>query len=203
MFYKTSEPHGLPHNPFKSCVVPRPIAWVTSMSASGVLNLAPYSFFNALTDDPPMIMLAFNGYHDHGGEKDTLANIKATGEFVINMVPLSQKEAMNVTTEGVAPEVDEIELARLQTKPSRLVRPPRVAAAPIHFECEFYSEIELPCNQADSINRMIIGRVIGIHIDDTVLVDGMVDLGKINPLARLGYMQYTSVQDIFALQRPG
>ena len=171
MFYKTSEPHGLPHNPFKSCVVPRPIAWVTSMSASGVLNLAPYSFFNALTDDPPMIMLAFNGYHDHGGEKDTLANIKATGEFVINMVPLSQKEAMNVTTEGVAPEVDEIELARLQTKPSRLVRPPRVAAAPIHFECEFYSEIELPCNQADSINRMIIGRVIGIHIDDTVLVD--------------------------------
>ena len=203
MFYKTSEPHGLPHNPFKSCVVPRPIAWVTSMSASGVLNLAPYSFFNALTDDPPMIMLAFNGYHDHGGEKDTLANIKATGEFVINMVPLSQKEAMNVTTEGVAPEVDEIELARLQTKPSRLVRPPRVAAAPIHFECEFYSEIELPCNQADSINRMIIGRVIGIHIDDAVLVDGMVDLGKINPLARLGYMQYTSVQDIFALQRPG
>ena len=203
MFYKTSEPHGLPHNPFKSCVVPRPIAWVTSMDAEGVLNLAPYSFFNALTDSPPMIMLSFNGYHDHGGEKDTLANIKSTREFVINMVPLALKDAMNVTTEGVAHEVDEIELARLETLPSELVRPPRVAAAPIHFECEFYSEIELPCTQPNSINRMVIGSVIGIHINDEILVDGMVDLGKVNPLARLGYMQYTSVQDIFTMNRPG
>ena len=203
MFYKTSEPHGLPHNPFKSCVVPRPIAWVTTMDADGVPNLAPYSFFNALCDSPPMIMISFNGYHDHGGEKDTLANIKATREFVINMVPLALKDAMNITTEGVAHEVDEIQLAELETAPSKLVRPPRVAAAPIHFECEFYSEIELPCTQPDSINRMVIGSVIGVHISDEVLVDGMVDLGKINPLARLGYMQYTSVQDIFAMNRPG
>ena len=203
MFYKTSEPHGLPHNPFKSCVVPRPIAWVTSMDADGVLNLAPYSFFNALTDNPPMIMLSFNGYHEHGGEKDTLANIKATREFVINMVPLALKDAMNVTTEGVAHEVNEIELAQLETEPSELVRPPRVAAAPIHLECEFFSEIELPCHQPNSINRMVLGSVVGIHIRDEVLVDGMVDLGKVNPLARLGYMQYTSVQDIFTMQRPG
>ena len=202
MFYKTSEPHGLPHNPFKSCVVPRPIAWVTSMDAQGVLNLAPFSFFNALTDNPPMIMIAFNGYHDHGGEKDTLANIKATREFVVNMVPLALKDAMNTTTAGVAHEVDEIELAGLETAPSELIRPPRVAAVPIHFECEFYSEIELPCNQPDSINRMIIGSVLGIHISDDVLVDGLIDLGKINPLARLGYMQYTSVQDIFVMTRP-
>jgi flavin reductase (DIM6/NTAB) family NADH-FMN oxidoreductase RutF len=202
MFYKTSEPHGLPHNPFKSCVVPRPIAWVTTMDADGVLNLAPYSFFNALTDNPPMIMISFNGYHAHGGEKDTLANIKATREFVINMVPLALKDAMNITTGNVAHEVNEIELAELETEPSELVKPPRVAAAPIHLECEFYSEIELPCNNPDSINRMVLGSVVGVHIRDEVLVDGMVDLGKINPLARLGYMQYTSVQDIFKMNRP-
>jgi flavin reductase (DIM6/NTAB) family NADH-FMN oxidoreductase RutF len=118
-------------------------------------------------------------------------------------VPLALKDAMNITTEGVAHEVDEIQLAELETAPSNLVRPPRVAAAPIHFECEFHSEIELPCTQPDSINRMVIGSVIGVHISDEVLVDGMVDLGKINPLARLGYMQYTSVQDIFAMNRPG
>ena len=202
MFYKTSEPHGLPHNPFKSCVAPRPIAWVTSMNARGGFNLAPFSFFNALADDPPMIMLAFNGYHDHGGEKDTLSNIKATREFVVNMVPLALKDAMNTTTAGVSHEIDEIELAGLETAPSKLVEPPRVAAAPIHMECEFYSEIELPCHQANSINRVIIGSVLGIHITDEVLVDGMVDLGKVNPLARLGYMQYTSVQEIFSMPRP-
>lgn len=202
MFYKTSEHHGLPHNPFKSCVVPRPIAWVSSIHPNGVLNLAPFSFFNAVASDPPMVMIAFNGYHEHGGEKDTLFNIKSSGEFVINMVSLALKDAMNVTTAPVAHEVDEIDLAGLQVEKSELVKPPRVAAAPIHLECEFFQEIELPCTLEDSINRTIIGNVLGVHISDDVLVDGLVDLNKINPLARLGYMQYTSVQDIFSMMRP-
>ena len=202
MFYKTSDHHGLPHSPFKSCVVPRPIAWVSTIHPDGTLNLAPFSFFNALADDPPMVMIAFNGYHEHGGEKDTLFNIKASGDFVVNMVPLALKDAMNTTTADVAPEVDEIDLAELATEASELVKPPRVAAAPIHLECELYQEIELPCTRDDSINRMIIGKVLGVHIHDDVLIDGLIDLSKVNPLARLGYMQYTSVQDIFVMSRP-
>lgn len=202
MFYKTSEPHGLPHDPFKSCVAPRPIAWVSSLHPDGTINLAPYSFFNALTSDPPMVMISFNGYHQHGGEKDTLYNIKARGEFVVNMVPLELKEAMNVTTANVASEIDELALAGLTTEPSELVKPPRVKESPIHLECEFYQEIELPCTLPNSINTMIIGTVIGVHISERVLVDGLVDLSRIKPLARLGYMQYTAVDELFAMNRP-
>ena len=143
MFYKSDEPHGLPHDPFKSCIVPRPIAWVSSMHPDGAVNLAPFSFFNALASDPPMVMIAFNGYHEHGGEKDTLYNIKSTGEFVVNMVPLSLKDAMNTTTAPVKHEVDEMELAGLSPEDSILVKPPRVREAPIHLECEFYQELKL------------------------------------------------------------
>ncbi len=202
MFYKTSEAHGLPHNPFKSCVAPRPIAWVSSMHPDSAINLAPYSFFNALSSDPPMVMISFNGYHQHGGEKDTLYNIKASGEFVINMVPLGLKDAMNVTTANVRHEVDEFELAGLMTEDSVLVKPPRVREAPIHLECELFQEVKLPCTLPDSINRMIIGRVLGVHIRDEVLVDGLVDLSLIKPLARLGYMQYSAVEEAFVMMRP-
>jgi flavin reductase (DIM6/NTAB) family NADH-FMN oxidoreductase RutF len=202
VFYKTSEPHGLPHDPFKSCVAPRPIAWVSSIHPNGTVNLAPYSFFNALSSDPPTVMISFNGYHAHGGEKDTLYNIKASGEFVVNMVPLELKDAMNATTANAGHDVDEFELAGLTAEASALVRPPRVAQAPIHLECAFHQEIELPCTAPDSINRMIIGRVLGVHISDEVLVDGLVDLNRIKPLARLGYMQYSAVESLFAMARP-
>ena len=202
MFYKTDEPHGLPHDPFKSCVAPRPIAWVSSLHPSGAVNLAPYSFFNALASDPPLVMVSFNGYHAHGGEKDTLANIKAMREFVVNMVPLALKDAMNASTANVGHDVNEFELAELTMEDSTLVKPPRVREAPIHLECELHQEIELPCSKPDSINRMIIGRVLGVHIDDEVLVDGLVDLTRIKPLARLGYMQYAAVEDLFSMARP-
>lgn len=202
MFYKTDEPHGLPHDPFKSCVAPRPIAWVSSIHPNGTVNLAPYSFFNALSSDPPTVMISFNGYHAHGGEKDTLYNIKASGEFVVNMVPLALKDAMNATTANVGHEVDEFGLAGLSAAASELVRPPRVAEAPIHLECALHQEIELPCTLPDSINRMIIGRVLGVHISDDVLVDGLIDLGRIKPLARLGYMQYSAVESLFTMARP-
>ena len=203
MFYKTNEHHGLAHNPFKSCVVPRPIAWVSSIHPDGDVNLAPFSFFNALADDPPMVMIAFNGYHDHGGEKDTLFNIKTSKEFVVNMVPHTLMNAMNITTESVAPEINEIDLAGLETQASELVKPPRVKASPVHLECELYQQIDLPCTKPDSSNQMIIGSVLGVHIHDDVLVDGVIDLNKVTPLARLGYRQYSSVEDIFELNRPG
>ena len=203
MFYKTDEPHGLPHDPFKSCVVPRPIAWVTTQHPNGSVNLAPYSFFNALASEPPMVMIAFNGYHNDGGEKDSLHNIKASGDFVVNMVPLALQDAMNLSSGPHAHDVDELALAGLTAAPSQLVTPPRVAEAPVHLECELFQEIELPCTQPDSINRMIIGRVVGIHIDDGVMVDGMIDIDRIKPLARLGYQDYTKVDSIFKMTRPG
>ena len=162
----------------------------------------PYSFFNALASDPPLVMISFNGYHAHGGEKDTLFNIKATGEFVVNMVPLALKDAMNASTANVPHEVNEFELAGLTAEESVLVKPPRVREAPIHLECRLHQEVELPCTLPGSINRMIIGRVHGVHISDEVLVDGLVDLTRIKPLARLGYMQYAAVEDLFAMARP-
>ena len=203
VFYKTSEPHGLPHDPFKSCIVPRPIAWVTSIHPNGAINLAPFSFFNALASDPPIVMIAFTGYHQHGGEKDTLHNIKTSGEFVVNMVPLALKDAMNTTTAPLDHGVNEMELAGLTAEPSALVKPPRVAEAQIHLECEFFQEIELPCTLDNSINRTILGKVLGVHINDAVLSDGLVDLDKIKPLARLGYQEYTAVDNVFKMTRPG
>jgi len=203
VFYKTCEPHGLPHDPFKSCIVPRPIAWVTSIHPNGAINLAPFSFFNALASDPPIVMIAFTGYHQHGGEKDTLHNIKTSGEFVVNMVPLALKDAMNATTAPFDHGVSELEMAGLTAEPSALVKPPRVAEAPIHLECEFFQEIELPCTLEDSINCTILGKVLGVHINDAVLSDGLIDLDKIKPLARLGYQEYTAVDNIFKMTRPG
>ena len=202
VFYKADEDHGLPHDPFKSCVVPRPIAWVSSIHPNGAINLAPFSFFNALASNPKLVMISFNGYHQHGDEKDSLFNIKSSGEFVLNMVSLAMKDAMNTTTAEVPHEINEIELAGLATEESILVKPPRVSAAPIHLECVFHQEIKLPCTLENSINTMIIGRVLGIHIKDEVLSDGLIDLDKIKPMARLGYQQYTAVDNIFTMKRP-
>ena len=149
-----------------------------------------------------MVMISFTGYHQHGGEKDSLFNIKSSGEFVVNMVPLALKEAMNTTTEPVPHEVNELELAGLNTEDSVLVKPPRVREAPIHMECELFQEIKLPCTLKNSINTTIIGKVLGIHIKEEVLTDGIIDLSKIKPLARLGYNQYTCVDKIFTMKRP-
>lgn len=202
MFYRTDKPHGLPHDPFKSCVVPRPIAWVSTVHPNGSINLAPFSFFNAIASDPPMVMISFNGPHRFGGDKDTLSNIKATGEFVVNMVPFGLSASMNETCADVAPEVNEFELAGLHTVESVTVKPPRVSEAPIHLECVLHQQINLPCTREKSSNTMVIGKVLAIHIDDEVLSNGLVDLKKIRPLARLGYQQYTSVREVFALARP-
>ena len=202
MFYQTDQSHGLPHDPFKSCVVPRPIAWVSSIHPNGTVNLAPFSFFNGLASDPPMVMISFTGYHEHGGEKDSLFNIKSSGDFVINIVPAELTEAMNITTAPVGHEIDELALANLTSEKSILVKPPRVSEAPINMECEFFQEIKLPCTLQNSINTTIIGKVLGIHIKDEVLVDGMIDLSKIKPLARLGYNQYTTVDNVFTMTRP-
>jgi len=201
MFYRTDQPHGLPHNPFKSCVVPRPIGWISSLSAEGAVNLAPYSYFNAICGEPPMVMFSSGGRQPHG-PKDSLTNAEATGEFVCNMATWDLRQPMNETSAAHPSEMNEFDAAGLETEPSEMVKPPRVLAAPIHLECVLHQIVELPCETEGERNAMCIGRVVGIHIRDEVLKDGMVDTEKIRPLARLGYQDYTSVQQVVEMVRP-
>ena len=199
MFYETKDKrHGLPHDPFKSCIVPRPIGWITTISRDGVVNLAPYSFFNGVAEDPPMVMFSSNG-----PAKDSLVNCEQTGEFVANLATWDLRDRMNRTSAPVEPEVDEFALAELEPAPARLVKPPRVKAAPIHMECLYLQTVELPCGTPNGRNAMVLGRVIGIHIDESVLTDGLVDMAKLRPIARLGYKDYTRVDLVFSMTRPG
>jgi flavin reductase (DIM6/NTAB) family NADH-FMN oxidoreductase RutF len=199
MFYETSRnDHGLPHDPIKSCVVPRPIGWISTLSAAGGLNLAPYSFFNLVATNPALVMYASNGRTPYG-DKDTLTNISETGEFVVNMATWDQRDEMFRSSAVLPPEVDEFAHAGLSTLPSKLVRPPRVAGAPIHLECIHHQTLELPHDDPGGRNALVIGRVVGVHIDDAVIQNGRVDLGLIQPIARLGYGDYARVDTIFSM----
>ena len=202
MFYETSDnDHGLPYDPFKSCIVPRPIGWISTIDGNGLINLAPYSFFNGVSGDPPMVMFASNGRQPHGS-KDTVTNCEETGEFVVNLATWSLRKNMNQTSAAVPPDVNEMELAELAMASSDLVNPPRVKDTPIHMECQHFQTIDLPCHKQDHRNAIVIGRVLGIHIDDSLLVDGKVDLNRCRPIARLGYMEYSRVDYIFTMERP-
>lgn len=202
MFYETKDSHGLPHNPFKSLVVPRPIGWISSRDPEGRVNLAPFSYFNAVADDPPTVMFSAGGKHLEGGHKDTPLNVEATGEFVFNLATWELREKMNLTSARAPRGWDEFKLAGLTPVPARLVDLPMVKESPVHFECRYLQTVELPSADPDYPNKVVFGRVIAIHIDDNVIVDGKVDLAAIKPIARLGYMDYTVVETIFTMHRP-
>jgi flavin reductase (DIM6/NTAB) family NADH-FMN oxidoreductase RutF len=203
-FYASDQPHGLRHNPFKSLVAPRPIGWVSTVSKAGVVNLAPFSFFNAVADAPPIVVFACNGSHKHGGAKDTLANIRETGEFVCSIATWELREPMNLTSANAAHGVDEMALAGLAAAPSRLVRPPRVAAAPAALECVLHQIVELPSTRPDAANNTVFGRVVGVHINRAIIRDGLIDMTRFQPIARLGYNDYAVVRpdDVFTMRRP-
>ena len=202
MFYETaSNDHGLPHDPLKCCIAPRPIGWISTISRDGIVNLAPYSYFNGVSTDPPMVMFAA-GPARSGGLKDSVVNSQETGEFVVNIVTWDLREQMNLSSASVPPEVDEMALAGLETAPSRLVAPPRVAASPMHLECRYHQTVELPADASGGANVVVIGHVVGVHISDDVLSGGMVDAAKLRLLARLGYNDYTTVDTVFAMERP-
>ena len=197
MFYETNEnKHGMAHDPFKALVAPRPIGWISSLDADGIVNLAPYSFFNAVSDRPPFVMFSSSG------RKDSIRNIEAAGEFVCSLATYDLKDQMNTTSAMVGPEVDEMALAGLTPAPCNLVKPPRVAESPVAFECKFYKTIVLPGLNGAEGNLVVLGEVVGIHIDDDVIVDGRVDTAKMRPIARLGYMDYSVVDAVFSLDRP-
>ncbi len=203
MFYRTDEPHGLPHNPFNALVTPRPIGWISSVDGAGNVNLAPYSFFNAVSYSPPQVMFAASGYHTEGGLKDSVRNIQETGEFVVNMVNWELREAMNVTSTAAPKNVDEFEVAGLEKETAEMVAPPRVKGCPAHLECVYTQTVELERADEAAANLVVFGKVVGIHIRDDVMRDGMVDMSKTDMVGRIGYMDYVRVNDIFTMQRPG
>ena len=198
MFYETEKnDHGLPHNPFKAIVAPRPIGWISSLDKDGKANLAPYSFFNAVCDTPPIVMFSSSGY------KDSVSNIDATGEFVCNMASFGLKDEMNQSSAPVEHGVSEFDLAGLEMAASQLVTPPRVAKAVTALECKHLQTLRLKTlTGGETDNYVVFGQVVGIHIDDSILVDGMVDVTLYKPLSRLGYMDYASVTEVFQMGRP-
>ena len=202
MYYETDKNnHGLRYNPLKACVAPRPIGWMTTLSAAGVINLAPFSFFNLLSYDPPFVMFSAGTHEGDAGKKDTVANIEATCEFVYNMATWAQKDQMNRTAMILDRAVDEMAAAGLEPLPSRLVRPPRVKGSPVHFECRLHQIVQLPGNKPKSEHHLVIGQVIAVHIEDAAITDGLVDLIKIRPIARLGYKDYISVESTFQMEK--
>lgn len=199
MFYRPEDGHGLPHNPFNALITPRPIAWVSTQDAEKVANLAPYSFFNGTAYVPPQVMFASTGTKpDQDNGKDTLANIRATGVFCINIVEEAMKDAMNTSTEGFAKDVDEFTRAGLTAARCASIDCPRLADAPASIECKVTQIIQL----AGDNNYVIHGAVTGIHMRDTCIVDGIFDVTTFRPLARLGYRDYSVVDNTFTLARP-
>lgn len=197
MFYEPSLGHGLPHDPFKAIVAPRPIGWISTQGRNGDLNLAPYSFYNALTTDPHLVWFSSEG------EKDSVVFARETGEFVVNLVGRGLAERMNASSVDAPLGVSEFDYAGLSTAPSRLVRPPRVAGAHAALECKL-TEIFRPKTITGelSVAHVVVGQVIGVFINDAVLTDGLFDVVKAGTVARLGYMDYTAVTETFAMRRP-
>lgn len=204
MFYEPAKNnHGLRFAPFKSCMVPRPIAWVSTVDAKGVINLSPFSQSNILGWDPPYVMFSAFTRFD-GRRKDSVANAEETGEFVFNMATYALRDAVVLTSAIEEPGIDEMAQAGLTPAPSRLVKPPRVAESPISLECKHYQTTVLPSETAGLYNSVVIGRVVGIHIDDSIITaSGKLDMLKARPLARMGYLDYTSVTEVFELRPAG
>ena len=204
MYYEPGNiPHGLPHDPFKSCVIPRPIGWISTVDADGRDNLAPFSQFQNVTFDPPIVMFSAN-QDTTGRRKDSVRNAEQTGEFVWNMATWALREAVNVTAEELPHGVDEFERAGLRKLPSRKVRPARVAGSPIQFECLYLNTLRFPGTPPMGSADVVFGRVVAIHIDDEVIdAKGMIDVLKIQPIARMGYFDYTCVDNKFQMVIPG
>ncbi len=200
MFYDTLEnKHGLKHDPFKALAVPRPIGWISTKSRDGIVNLAPYSFFNAVGDKPHYV--AFSS----GGIKDTLKNVTDSGEFVCNLATYDLRHHMNMTSATVPYGVDEFAIGELTAAPCRIVQAPRVKEAAAAFECRLHQTVELPgVGKYQGSHFLVIGLVVGIHIDDKYIKDGLVDTGAMKPIARLGYMDYAVVtpESMFSIIRP-
>jgi flavin reductase (DIM6/NTAB) family NADH-FMN oxidoreductase RutF len=198
--------HSDLYNTLLNSVAPRPIAWVSTISASGQLNLAPFSFFNAVCADPPLLAFApglrrpKQAEGGHGDAKDTLRNIRETKEFVVNVVTYELREAMNLTSGEYDASVNEFEVAKVTPQPSKVVRSPRVAESPVSFECILHQILDF--SQAPTSSSLVIGKIVSIHINDAHLKDGRLDRNSLDLIGRMGGMQYTRTTQRFEMVRP-
>ena len=186
MFYEPRKKnHGLPHDPYNAIVGPRPIGWITSMNSEGQINLAPYSFFTSVSSDPPMVMFASDG------RKHTIDFVEQTGEFVCNLAVWDLRMHVKDTSLPFPRGIDEMAAVGLEAAPSTLVKPPRVKASPCALECKWLRTIRLNDIDGNPAPRFIaFGQVIGIHIDERFIKDGLLDSGAMMPIARAGYQEY-------------
>jgi flavin reductase (DIM6/NTAB) family NADH-FMN oxidoreductase RutF len=199
LFYEPKNGHGLPHNPYNAIVTPRPIGWISTRGTDGVDNLAPYSFFNATAYVPPQVMFASTGHKaDRGDSKDSVGNIRDTGVFCVNIVEYAMRDAMNTSSKTLPAARSEFDEAGLERAECETIACARVAAAPAALECTLIDIIQ----QRGENNFLVLGEVTGIHMRDDCLVDGVFDITRFQPLARLGYRDYSVVRDLFALARP-
>ena len=200
MFYESNpKAHGLAHDPFKALVAPRPIGWITAISVKGEVNLSPYSFFNAFSDQPNMVAFSSNG------RKDALAFIEETGEFVCNLATYDLREAVNATSAPLARGENEMDHAGLTAAPSRVVKPPRVAEAPAALECKWLKTVPLePLGGGPAAYHLVIGQVVGVYIDDRFIQNGIVDIAAMRPIMRAGYRDYfvATPETKFTMTRP-
>ena len=199
MFYEPEKRDRklLPYDPFKAIVAPRPIGWITSMSRKGEVNLAPYSFFNGVNSRPNLVMFGSEGL------KDSVAFIEETGEFVCSLATFELRNEMNATAAPMARGVNEMERAGLAPAPCRIVKPPRVAASPCALECKLINIVAMQTHDGQPVDcHVVFGQVVGVHIDDRYVVDGLLDTAAMKPIARCGYDQYAVVDSVFSMVRP-
>jgi len=199
MFYHvgTHRAAGLPHDPLKAIVAPRPIGWISTLDATGRPNLAPYSFFNMVQTHPPLVAFGSDGW------KHTAANAVATGEFVVNLATRPLFDAMNATSAALAEGADEFAHAGLEAAPCRLVKPPRVAASPASLECRVIHDMKLrDIEGKDTGGHLVLGQIIAVHIADWALKDGQFDMLAARTIARCGYRDYAEVTELFSALRP-
>jgi flavin reductase (DIM6/NTAB) family NADH-FMN oxidoreductase RutF len=205
MFYdprETPRPEPLGHNPINALVAPRPIGWIGSLSADGRENLAPFSYFNAFSADPPVVAFAPNEKQGSGGPKDTLANVRSVPEFTASIVSAALASRMNESSRVLPHGVSEFVEAGLTPAASRTVAPPHVGEALAALECRVFDIVELPGRPTGRRSHLVIGEVVGIHIDDGIIVDGRIDSLALAQLARLGYYDYTVVRELIEIPRP-
>ncbi|MEO3387530.1 flavin reductase family protein [Mesorhizobium sp. CAU 1741] len=197
MFYEPSKGHGLPHDPFKAIVAPRPIGWISTMSAGGAHNLAPYSFFNALSTHPHLVMFSSES------EKDSVTFARETGEFVCNLVGSALVDKMNASSVDAPRGTSEFDYAGLEMEPSRLVAPPRVRGALAALECKVTDIIQPKGLDGQTGDRFVVfGEVVGVYMDEAAMTDGLFDIVKAGTVSRLGYMDYAAVTETFQMRRP-
>lgn len=194
-------PHREIYKLLTGCVVPRPIAWVSTLDSDGQPNLAPFSFFNAVCSNPPTLMFVCSVRGTDGGEKDTFHNVQATGEFVVNFVTESLAEQMNLTSTEFPADVNEFEVAGLTPAPSVMVKPPRVAESPIHFECKLNQIVTIGTDIGGG--HIVIGTILHIHCDESVYrSNNYIDIEAYQPVGRLAGGGYSRTRDLFQIRRP-